>query len=866
MSNIAFLNTMKSTPIMKEFKGTGGLSICAWNSRGLSSSVPYLRHLISCYDIICLSEHWLHSNKLNDFELISADIDFFARSSKMSSSENFGYDRGQGGVAVLWNRKLKGLTPLVQLSHDRICVVRVQNEAGAIFNIYSVYMPSKGSSEDFYTTMEYGSLNIVCGDLNAHLNCERANNYNKALDRRGIFLERFINKHNLKAVNLSVNTRGSHVTYSGPTGSSCIDFILVPKDIIGKVVWSENLIEHPLNTSDHRPVVVSINIEGIQKNFIECNGSKRVRWDKMSWADLQNKYTNSVTRHLDSLYDNSIGAPFGPDEIDMSIDNISQILKEGEKAVPRSKYRKNVKPYWCQKLQYLKVAKVKAFREWCAANRPRQPDNVLRQRHMQCKKSFAKKLRQLSKQYREERVTEAVNKSEVDKNAFWRLLKKERDGPKIKTPAVKDQRDVVQHKLEDILEVWRVHFSKLGSARDSPEFDDEHFRTVNTSVETWSNEEGNEDQFIQNPFTHEEVTTCIGKLKLGKTPGADSITTEHVKYAGFSLVRLLTFVFNHIVATEYVPVSFRRGIQIPLYKGKNTSTLDVNNYRGITLLSTFEKLFEALLWSRLKPWWEGNAVISKMQGACRTGVSCLHTALTLQETISHILESKDRVYVLYLDVAKAFDSIWINGLFYRLRNLGIVGKTWRILFNTYTNFQCCVRIQGELSEWYPMTAGIHQGGYLSLLKYIAFIDSLIVELENSNLCCSIQATSVSPLGYADDLAAACTGKLQIDRTLNLVFSHSRRWRYDFNPKKSAVLVYGESNVQRNISSKFRTYRLGYHNVYDHVGLKTDVTCINNKRTNDKVSKGRRTLNAASGVGFRPGGLTLRLLVYGKSYL
>ena len=666
---------MNSTPNRNTNVCKGALRICAWNSRGLSSSVPYLRHLISVYDIICVSEHWLHANKLNDFELISADIDFFARASNL----NFGYERGQGGVAVLWDKRIKGITPLVQLAHDRICIVRFQNEAGAVFNIYSVYMPSKGSSEDFRTTLdelsaflensEYGSMNIICGDLNAHLNGAKNVSHHKTLDRRGILLEQFIKRYNLTAVNLSDDTRGAPITFSGPTGCSCIDFILMPNDIAGKVEWSENLIEHPLNTSDHCPVATSISIDGIQRNFIEGNESKRVRWDKLSRDEMYNSYTNPVSRELEQLHNRVINTPFGINDIDNLVNSITHVLKEGEKPIPRTRYRKNVKPYWCQELQQLKVAKVQAFREWCSANRPRQPDNVLWVRHMQCKKLFAKRLRQISKLYKEERVRDAINKSEVDKNAFWRLLKRERDGPKIKTPAVKNQRDIVQHNLEDILEVWRVHFSKLGSARDSPEFDDEHFANVNNSVNIWANEEGEEDQFIQTPFTHEEVKTCIGKLKMGKTPGADGITSEHIKYAGHSLVSLLTFVFNQIAETEYIPISFRRGIQIPLYKGKNTSPLDVNNYRGITLLTTFEKLFEALLWCRIKPWWEDNAIISKLQGACRTGVSCLHTALTLQETISHVLESNDRVYVLYLDVAKAFDSIWINGLFYRLRNL-----------------------------------------------------------------------------------------------------------------------------------------------------------------------------------------------------
>ena len=97
-----------------------------------------------------------------------------------------------------------------------------------------------------------------------------------------------------------------------------------------------------------------------------------------------------------------------------------------------------------------------------------------------------------------------------------------------------------------------------------------------------------------------------------------------------------------------------------------------------------------------------------------------------------------------------------------------------------------------MSEWYPLRCGIHQGGYLSLIKYLAFINSLLTCLEHSGLCSVIYGINVSPLRYADDVASASTSKHNTDKVLKLVYEHSCVWRYRFNPKKSAVLVFGES--------------------------------------------------------------------------
>ena len=70
----------------------------------------------------------------------------------------------------------------------------------------------------------------------------------------------------------------------------------------------------------------------------------------------------------------------------------------------------------------------------------------------------------------------------------------------------------------------------------------------------------------------------------------------------------------------------------------------------------------------------------------------------------------------YYDVSKAFDSVWIDGLFYQLHNLGIKGSLWRILYKMCVDFSCCFKIGNISSSWFNMECGIHHGGFLSLMK------------------------------------------------------------------------------------------------------------------------------------------------------
>ena len=106
-----------------------------------------------------------------------------------------------------------------------------------------------------------------------------------------------------------------------------------------------------------------------------------------------------------------------------------------------------------------------------------------------------------------------------------------------------------------------------------------------------------------------------------------SCSAEHIKYGCAMLIITISVIFNMIIKLEYVPIHFRRGTQITLFKGK------------------------------LETWWKENNVVSHLQGACRKSQACVHTSLLLQETVASALENNKKVFVSYFDVSQAFNTI-----------------------------------------------------------------------------------------------------------------------------------------------------------------------------------------------------------------
>ena len=183
------------------------------------------------------------------------------------------------------------------------------------------------------------------------------------------------------------------------------------------------------------------------------------------------------------------------------------------------------------------------------------------------------------------------------------------------------------------------------------------------------------------------------------------------------------------------------------------------------------------------------------------------------------------------------------------------------MYRCYIDFSCRVRVGTNLSDPYGLHCGIHQGGYLSLLKYTVFINSLLVSLRNSGLCAKIYPMPSIPLGYADDLVACCLSKIKTDAAMLAVYNHGCKWHYDFNARKSSVLVYGENRRIHRNNREHRSFMLGPARVckvaeYDHVGDKVSIFPDSTSGVEERIGKARRALNAISGLGIRKNGINI----------
>ena len=139
-----------------------------------------------------------------------------------------------------------------------------------------------------------------------------------------------------------------------------------------------------------------------------------------------------------------------------------------------------------------------------------------------------------------------------------------------------------------------------------------------------------------------------------------------------SIALPLSIIFNNIINTGIFPAIWKFANVTPVHKKESKQI--VKNYRPISLLPLFAKLFERILFSNMYNHLTSNDLITKNQSGFRPGDSVTNQLIFLLDKIYSSLDINLEVRSVFLDMSKAFDKVWHEGLLFKLRQNGINGK------------------------------------------------------------------------------------------------------------------------------------------------------------------------------------------------
>ena len=133
----------------------------------------------------------------------------------------------------------------------------------------------------------------------------------------------------------------------------------------------------------------------------------------------------------------------------------------------------------------------------------------------------------------------------------------------------------------------------------------------------------------------------------------------------------------------HFPEEWSEGYIIPLHK--KGSINEVENFRGITLLSTLGKLFSRTINNRLSEWAEKYFILIEAQAGFRPGMSTVDNIFVLHSLITHFINRGKKLYCCFIDFTKAFDYVVRDNLWFKLVKLGLRGNILNIIKSMYQN-------------------------------------------------------------------------------------------------------------------------------------------------------------------------------------
>ena len=295
-----------------------------------------------------------------------------------------------------------------------------------------------------------------------------------------------------------------------------------------------------------------------------------------------------------------------------------------------------------------------------------------------------------------------------------------------------------------------------------------------------------------------EIHNAINQLKLGKPGGPDNVLNDFFRYGTDVLMPYLYKLFKTVFDKGYFQEKWIDGFIVPLHK-KGTKA-EVENYRGITLLSTFGKLFTRILNNRLNEWAETYHVYIEAQAGFRWQMGTIDNVFVLHGLIKHVINEGKRLYAAFIDFTKAFDYVVRENLWLKLIKVGVRGKILNIIKSMYTSVKSMVKYDNCLSQEFSCYLGVRQGECLSPFLFSIYLNDIEAEFVHSN-CKGVDVSvlKIFLMLYADDIVIFAEDQAGLQEGLDVLFTYCKKWKLKVNVNKTKKMVFRRGGpLRRNV--------------------------------------------------------------------
>ena len=808
------------------------LKICTWNIHGLDDfklSRDILGKYLTTFDIIMLNETWSSGNA--DFNLDGYTFIDFHRKSKHPNALRY-----SGGIGIFVKLGLKKGIHVYKTHKDAIVWLKLVKHFFGLpndFYLCSIYFPPENSTcieDDLFTILQADILQIgtqssilICGDANARtsnssdIECiingsdldivnDNLNyfsgispsftsylEFNSIMQRRsmdtgnsnryGTDLLNMCKASNMIIVNgrCGADKNIGHYTRIDTTGNSLVDYVLASINAFKHIKHFKVNPKFP--ESDHLPITFELMLGNLNQLNDKPPENKCVtsKWHKtykyklniQENPNVQLKLCDDISKTFQSKVYESIVELNNPDVVAGHLHNYVK------QACDRAFVKREIKvkntsqnpPWFDQECRELRLKAIEVSKTSNVADNFNDIKNIC---------ADYKSLKQRKKRAFHHECTQKIENSyKHNPTNMWKMITSlcpkniTNNSPSgdefysyFLTKSTPEKNSDFDYAYEETASSFLTHLSKL----KEPPISDLKGHILNCN------------------FTEAEIESCIKLLKNNKCPGIDEIPAECIKNNSKYLVRDITVVFNYILESQDFPESWSEGIRNPIFK-KGSKSLP-ENYRGITILPVFEKIFEISVQKRLEYVDSAFNMSDPHNAGFEKNSRTVDNIFFLQGLVEKQLTMGKNLIVVFVDFSQAFDRVNRNILFYKINKLGLKGRLINTLHSLYKKTCYRVKCGGKLSDKVDENIGVNQGGNASPLLFKKYIQDLILYLDEhtgvhlSKGVCLHRA-------WADDLFLVSTNTPDSQMQLNGLKRFCSPNQMIVNNIKTKAMVFGK---------------------------------------------------------------------------
>ena len=764
-----------STPYaqMSEFcKFKQPLSILSFNIRSLLKNIDefriFLNQLPIQFSIICLQETWakdeVEENFDSRFEINGYNCYHVPRGDKKIGGGLCVYVKH--GLNIKERPDLKLTESDIEAQFIEVVMKKSKN-----IMIGNLYRPPRGKMGVFnkkiikFMKTDAKSKNLyLCGDMNLNMfNCETDPKVRKYINN--------IKQHFF----MPAITKATRVTMRKAT---CIDNILF------NVNFNKNINSgiFEVKISDHFPIFLLI--EGaLEDDTIHNNDLIKIVKPVINDQNIS-MFEQKIK---DFNWDSATKSQDANESYDNFISDITKIYDECFPVQTQYLKQKSIVNKWMTK-GLLKASKRK---------------QKLYKKFLKCKsrsnekayKNYAKIFDKLLQRAKKLHYTGLIKKHEGNIKKLWSTMKEiiSKNKENIKNPNFLQVNGRDLWEKRKIAEEFNKFFVNVGpdlASKVKPA--KSHFNSFLCKISS---------KFKMEVILESELEDAFKNLKINKSPGYDKISAKIIKNCFASLKAPLLYLYNLSIKTGTFPDKMKLAQILPLFKSGARSI--VSNYRPISLLPIFSKIFEKIIHKKLHTYLQEHNVLYNKQFGFRKNHSVDHGLIEVVNNISEGMAKKWLTIGVFIDLSKAFDTVDHDILLQKLKNYGIEQNEHNFFRSYLSNRSQYVKIDGVLSNTLDVKCGVPQGSVLGPLLFLIYVNDMHRSVPLLNVIMFADDTNlfISGNDYKDMFS-------KLNSQLKLIDDWFAANKLSLNTKKTKYTVFCSKSVEENLPLKLPDLEIG----------------------------------------------------------